>query len=363
MAGVTEECILCDRDRLRELAEVYVENEWCVYASTRDPRDPPDVLPGCGIIVTKAHKVSPFDFDADEWVATHELLLAAKSAWDERLAPDGYTLIWNCGPSGGQEVPHAHLHVIRFDDEPHRGCWRALCDQGCREPQARSVGAGARPRSRAGTGIAVARLATTAWTGMPPQTSGTCVRRRSGGRAVHRRKGRTERTGSRVTSLSSAGSRCRATARSGSTTTASGRSGAGLAAIPEPPLVSLRMVPRYLLLFPREFLRASRAMTCALAKVHPNEPHWYLMAVGVVPEAQGQGRGAAVLEPVLRRCDADQFRRTSKSTADNARLYERLGFESREEVEGASRGVRVRPMAQAAADQETSRAPSEPCRP
>jgi GNAT superfamily N-acetyltransferase len=112
---------------------------------------------------------------------------------------------------------------------------------------------------------------------------------------------------------------------------------------PEPPLVGLRMVPRYLRLFPREFLKASRAMT-AIAKVHPKEPHWYLMAVGVVPDAQGQGRGARLLEPVLRRCDADHVPAyLEASTADNARLYERLGFEAREEVE-ALPGVRVRPM-------------------
>jgi len=34
----------------------------------------------------------------------------------------GYTLIWNCAAAGGQETPHAHLHVIpRFDDEPLSG--------------------------------------------------------------------------------------------------------------------------------------------------------------------------------------------------------------------------------------------------
>jgi diadenosine tetraphosphate (Ap4A) HIT family hydrolase len=44
------------------------------------------------------------------------------AAEDERLAPDGYTLIWNCGPTGGQEARHAHLRVIpRFDDEPLSG--------------------------------------------------------------------------------------------------------------------------------------------------------------------------------------------------------------------------------------------------
>jgi histidine triad (HIT) family protein len=108
------ECVFCDLTRLRK-ADVCVENAFCLYASTRDPRDPPDVLPGCGVIVPLAHRASPFDFTDEEWEATHELLLRAKTAQDERLAPDGYTLIWNCSP----EVSHAHLHVIpRFDDEP-----------------------------------------------------------------------------------------------------------------------------------------------------------------------------------------------------------------------------------------------------
>src|SRR6476646_9557783 len=61
---------------------------------------------------------------------------------------------------------------------------------------------------------------------------------------------------------------------------------------------SLPMVPRYIRLFPRDFVRASRAMN-RLWAVHPREPHWYLYAVGAVPEATGQGRGSALLEPVL----------------------------------------------------------------
>lgn len=112
---------------------------------------------------------------------------------------------------------------------------------------------------------------------------------------------------------------------------------------PEPVLAQLRMLPRYVALFPRELPKASRAMN-VLARIHPKEPHWYLMAVGVAPEAQGQGRGAALLAPVLARCDEERVPAyLEASTADNARLYERLGFEPWEEVE-ALPGVRVRPM-------------------
>jgi diadenosine tetraphosphate (Ap4A) HIT family hydrolase len=115
-------CVFCQRTALRE-ADVYIENEWCVYASSRDPADPPDVLPGSGIVVPKAHKPSPFDFTAEEWAATHDLLLQAKAIQDERLAPDGYFLSWTAFPSSAEAVAcmHAHLHVVpRFDDEPVR---------------------------------------------------------------------------------------------------------------------------------------------------------------------------------------------------------------------------------------------------
>ena len=111
-------CVFCDLTQFRE-AEVFIENAACIYASTRDPRDPDGVLPGCGVIIPIEHRLSPFDFTPEEWCAVHELLVAAKGAQDERLAPDGYMLLWNCFSEPGGAPHHAHLHVIpRFDDEP-----------------------------------------------------------------------------------------------------------------------------------------------------------------------------------------------------------------------------------------------------
>jgi hypothetical protein len=52
---MTEDCVFCDHDRLRA-ADLYFENDFCIYASTRDPRDPPDVIPGYGGIAPKAHR-------------------------------------------------------------------------------------------------------------------------------------------------------------------------------------------------------------------------------------------------------------------------------------------------------------------
>jgi diadenosine tetraphosphate (Ap4A) HIT family hydrolase len=80
------------------------------------------VLPGSGIAIPIAHRASPFDFAPEEWTAMQDVLIRAKKAWDERLAPDGYFLSWTCFASSDELVQnmHAHLHVVpRFDDEPY----------------------------------------------------------------------------------------------------------------------------------------------------------------------------------------------------------------------------------------------------
>src|ERR1700733_4831982 len=83
---MTEGCVFCDHDRLRE-ADLYFENDFCIYSSTRDPRDPPDVIPGCGAIVPKSHRASPFDLTAGEWSATRELLLLVRAELPKRPPP------------------------------------------------------------------------------------------------------------------------------------------------------------------------------------------------------------------------------------------------------------------------------------
>jgi diadenosine tetraphosphate (Ap4A) HIT family hydrolase len=63
-----------------------------------------------------------FDLTAEESAATLALLRDVKAWMDDAYRPDGYTVGWNCGSVGGQEVMHAHLHVIpRFADEPYAG--------------------------------------------------------------------------------------------------------------------------------------------------------------------------------------------------------------------------------------------------
>jgi len=66
---------------------------------------------------------------------------------------------------------------------------------------------------------------------------------------------------------------------------------------------------------------------------HPLAPHFYLFAIGVDPDRQRRGIGAALLRAVLGRCDTDRVPAyLEASTPENRRLYERHGFRATEEV-------------------------------
>lgn len=71
-----------------------------------------------GMIITKRHVNTPFDINDKEW-AKLKVLLPKFKAFIDKYNPHGYNLGWNINPVGGQNVEHAHLHLIgRFDDEP-----------------------------------------------------------------------------------------------------------------------------------------------------------------------------------------------------------------------------------------------------
>ncbi len=69
---------------------------------------------------------------------------------------------------------------------------------------------------------------------------------------------------------------------------------------------------------------------------HPrHEPHWYLAVLGVDSTAQGEGLGAALIRPMLERCDEEglgAYLETMKEA--NLSWYARFGFEVREVVNG-----------------------------
>jgi diadenosine tetraphosphate (Ap4A) HIT family hydrolase len=111
-------CTFCDIDGLPSSSVLFLENKLCVFGNL----EAGELLRGSGVIVPKAHRPTVFDLTAAEIDATFSLLREARPLLDERYRPDGFNIGWNCYATGGQIVPHAHLHVLlRFADEPKAG--------------------------------------------------------------------------------------------------------------------------------------------------------------------------------------------------------------------------------------------------
>ena len=76
-------------------------------------RDIHPVAPVHVLIVPNQHFPSLNDMTAeDEALAGHMVLVARQLAEQERIQEDGYRLIVNTGPHGGQVIHHLHLHLI-----------------------------------------------------------------------------------------------------------------------------------------------------------------------------------------------------------------------------------------------------------
>jgi GNAT superfamily N-acetyltransferase len=66
----------------------------------------------------------------------------------------------------------------------------------------------------------------------------------------------------------------------------------------------------------------------AMARYHPDMPHWYLPLIGTDPKRQGQGIGSALMQHALARCDRDGVAAyLESSNPSNIPLYRRHGFE------------------------------------
>jgi histidine triad (HIT) family protein len=105
---MSEGCIFC-RIVARELpGDIVYEDE--NFLAFRDilPKAPTHVL-----IIPKTHITSVAELtDGQETLAGRLIIIAKKLAEKEGIDRKGYRLVMNCGPEGGQVVPHLHLHLI-----------------------------------------------------------------------------------------------------------------------------------------------------------------------------------------------------------------------------------------------------------
>ena len=80
------------------------------------------VNPGHTLVIPKEHHRNIFDIPEEALARVTVVAQKVSLAIQESIGAEGVTLRMNNEPAGGQDVFHAHLHVIpRFQDEPLAG--------------------------------------------------------------------------------------------------------------------------------------------------------------------------------------------------------------------------------------------------
>jgi histidine triad (HIT) family protein len=65
------------------------------------------------VIIPRQHIASLSDLSQGDSALVGRLVTVAnKLAKDEGISEKGYRVVINCGPEGGQLVPHLHLHLV-----------------------------------------------------------------------------------------------------------------------------------------------------------------------------------------------------------------------------------------------------------
>jgi len=89
-------------------ASIVYEDDICICLKDIAPQAPVHLL-----IVPKKRIVRIAEAaDKDQVILGHLLLTARKVAKAEGFAENGFRLIINNGPDGGEEIPHLHIHVL-----------------------------------------------------------------------------------------------------------------------------------------------------------------------------------------------------------------------------------------------------------
>jgi histidine triad (HIT) family protein len=105
---MTERCIFCRIVAGEVPGDIVYQDEDFMAFRDISPQAPTHLL-----IIPKTHIISLAQLaEEQQELAGRLVILAKKLAEKEGIADRGYRLVINCGPEGGQLVPHLHLHLI-----------------------------------------------------------------------------------------------------------------------------------------------------------------------------------------------------------------------------------------------------------
>ena len=89
-------------------ADLVYEDEQTLAFRDISPQAPTHIL-----VIPKEPLASIADArEQDAALLGHLMVVARKVAYDEGILEDGFRLVVNTGKSGGQTVPHLHIHIL-----------------------------------------------------------------------------------------------------------------------------------------------------------------------------------------------------------------------------------------------------------
>jgi histidine triad (HIT) family protein len=88
-------------------ADIVYEDDLCLAFNDINPQAPTHVL-----VIPKQDIPSTDDLTQEDRRLAGHLLWAASHVARQAGLENGYRLVVNCGPDGGQEVNHVHVHVL-----------------------------------------------------------------------------------------------------------------------------------------------------------------------------------------------------------------------------------------------------------
>ena len=102
-----DNCIFC-KIAAKEIPSTSVyEDEYLFAFRDLNPQAPEHIL-----IIPKKHIARIENLTIDDTELMGRLLVAAKKIADDLGLKNGYRVVFNDGPDGGQEVEHIHLHLM-----------------------------------------------------------------------------------------------------------------------------------------------------------------------------------------------------------------------------------------------------------
>ena len=103
----TSSCLFCRIVRGEIPARTTYEDDELIVFHDIHPAAPIHLL-----IVPRRHVGSLLDVESDDQALLGKMLLLAPRVAREQGAADGFRVVVNNGPGGGQEIFHLHLHVL-----------------------------------------------------------------------------------------------------------------------------------------------------------------------------------------------------------------------------------------------------------